>query len=160
MKKIISICILGAMLLATMSCGKHVNGDEFPVESIGIIVPATANQDQITGIVISAPLLYDYRLGYRLAIDENKDGVFDVKKEHYAWMPNDMYHEVPHNVPIIVKAVHFKEAHFFGDCDEYIIFNWQLVTKVVKGTNDTIQQTKVKELKKQTLHGQGTHVKK
>ena len=147
MKKIISICMLGAMLLATISCCNH-GGDEFPVASIGITVPAMPNQDQITGIVISAPMSYDKRLGYQLAIDENKDGVFDLNTEHYAWMPNDMYQEAPHNVPIIIKAVDFREKHTFYDCDVYIIFNWQLATKVAKGTNDTIQKTKVKEGKK------------
>ncbi len=133
--------MLGAVLLATMSCGIPKGGNAYP--KIG-----EANNEQITGMVISVPMQYDNNLGYQLAIDENRDGLFDANKEHYAWMPNDMYQEAPHNVPIIIKAVHFKQEHQFHDCDEYIIFNWQLVTKVVKGTNDTIQQTKVKEGKK------------
>ena len=107
-----------------------------------------SNNGQITGIVISVPMRYDKNLGYQLAIDENRDGLFDANTEHYAWMPNDMYREASKKDSIIIKAVYFFEEHLLKACHEYIIFDWQVITTVTKATKDTIQQSKVKEIKK------------
>ena len=121
MKNKIICMLIGLVSCIVTSCGFSKGGKEYPQN-------LSSNEDQITGIIVSKPIEYDNRLGYKLAIDENQDGVFDNKnnKEHYAWMPNDMYYEIKKKDSVIIKAVRFQEDHFFGNCDEYIIFNWHL----------------------------------
>jgi len=117
MKTTFKFMIIGLLSLIVMSCGESKGRAAYPKN-------AAPNKDQITGIIISKPLKYDERLGYKLAIDENKDGFFTSSEEHYAWMPNDMYKEVSGKDSITVKAVHFYEYHVINDCNEYIIFSW------------------------------------
>jgi hypothetical protein len=124
MKNKIICMIMGLVSCIVTSCGYSKGGSDYPQD-------LSSNEDQISGIIVSKPIEYDTRLGYKLAIDENRDGMFDNRKseEHYAWMPNDMYYELLIRDSIVVKAVRFNEYHWMSDCDEYIIFDWCLAVQ-------------------------------
>lgn len=133
MKILINFMIIGLLSLIITSCSsKKGKVDDYPKDK-------KSNTDQITGMIISQPCDYDTRLGYKLAIDENHDGVWSSGKENYAWMPNDMYYEIKGKDSIIIKAVRFYVMHALGDCNEYIIFDWERASVVKKQSTKTTE---------------------
>lgn len=120
MKNLFLTAFIAVLLFALASCSSKKGGDPYPKDN-------KSNEAQISGTVISEPLDYDGRLGFKLAIDQNGDGLFSDDTEKYGWMPNDMYHEVVlYKKSITIKAVRFCSLHgLFPNCDEYIIFDWK-----------------------------------
>lgn len=115
MKTKIKFLVVVLMSIFISSCGTNEGRDDYPKNG-------ESNNGQITGYLISRSLDYDEYLGYKIALDENNNGIFE-KNEHYAWMPNDMYNKIIGNDSILIKAVHFQEDHFMKPCDAYIVFD-------------------------------------
>ena len=115
--------IIVAMSTIMMSCN-----DSYPDKK-------ESNRLQITGMIISKPLAYNNYLGYKLAIDENRDGLFDEDIEKYVWMPNDLYNEIVRQDSIIIKAIDCSKG--FGN--KFIVFDWwqsQDTSKTIKHKED------------------------